>query len=175
MRRLLALIGCLAVFDVAAQASGGCNDFRWDVTAERALFATASGAQVQAGKVASLAPDLLVGELFEVALHPQESVQLAVPPSKAMLPDGVYAGLLRLRIPSAGSYRIALDNGAWIDVVNGDQSINSSEFSGAATCTRPAKIVVFDLPVSDALWLQISAATSERVSVTVVPHNNDAN
>jgi len=175
MRRLLALIGCLAVFDVAAQASGGCNDFRWDVTAERALFATASGAQVQAGKVASSAPDLLVGELFEVTLHPQESVQLAVPPSKAMLPDGVYAGLLRLRIPAAGSYRIALDNGAWIDVVNGDRSINSSEFSGAATCTRPAKIVVFDLAVSDVLWLQISAATSERVSVTVVPHSNDAN
>lgn len=175
MRRLLALIGCLAVFDVAAQAAGGCNDFRWDVSAERALFATASGAQIQAGKVASSAPDILVGELFEVALHPQESVQLAAPPSKAMLPDGLFSGLLRLRIPAAGRYRIAINERAWVDVVDAARVISSSEFSGVANCKRPAKVVVFDLPVSDAMWLQISAATSERVSVTVVPHSNDAN
>ena len=172
MRRLFALIGCLAVFDVAAQASGGCNDFRWDVSAERALFASALGAQVRAGTRTSAAPDVLVGELFEVALHTQESVQLAAPPSKAMLPDGLFSGLLRLRIPAAGRYRIAINERAWIDVVDATRVISSSEFSGAANCTQPAKIVLYDLPASDALWLQISAASSERVSLTVVPHND---
>lgn len=174
MRGLFAILLWLFSMDAAAQASGGCYDFRWDVATERALFMTAHGTGVAAGRVTSTAPDVLVGELFEVALHPQESVQLAAPASKVMLPDGLFAGLLRLRIPAAGRYRVAVDERAWIDVVDAARVISSSEFSGAATSTKPTKIVLFDLPSSDSLWLQISGATSGRVNVTIVPHP-DAN
>lgn len=174
MRGLFAILLWLFSMDAAAQASGGCNDFRWDVATERALFLTAHGAEVSAGRVTSAAPDVLVGELFEVALHPQETVQLAAPPSKVMLADGMFSGLLHLRIPAAGRYRIAVDERAWIDVIDAERVISSSEFSGAATCTKPAKIVLFDLPSSESLWLQISGAASARVNVTVVPHP-DAN
>ncbi|MBN8426162.1 MAG: hypothetical protein J0L65_01715 [Xanthomonadales bacterium] len=170
MRSLFAFVLWLLAVDALAQASGGCDDFRWDVATERALFSTAHGTHVVSGSVASAAPDVLVGELFEVALYPQESVQLAAPPSKVMLADGLFSGLLRLRIPAAGRYRIALDSGAWIYVVNGADSINPCEFSGAETCTKPSKIVLFDLPSSESLWLQISGATSARVNVTIVPH-----
>lgn len=170
MRSLFAFVLWLLAVDALAQASGGCDDVRWDVATERALFMTAHGTGVAAGQVTSAAPGVLVGELLEVALHPQESVQLAAPPSKVMLADGLFAGLLRLRIPAAGRYRIAVDERAWIDVVDAARVINSSEFSGAATCTKPAKIVLFDLPSSESLWLQISGATSARVNVTIVPH-----
>lgn len=174
MRSLFAFVLWLLAVDALAQASGGCDDVRWDVATERALFMTAHGTGVVAGQVTSAAPGVLVGELFEVALHPQESVQLAAPPSKVMLPDGLFSGLLHLRIPAAGRYRIAVDERAWIDVVDAARVISSSEFSGAATCTKPAKIVLFDLPSSESLWLQISGATSARVNVTIVPHP-DAN
>ncbi|MBK9494080.1 MAG: hypothetical protein IT475_10560 [Aquimonas sp.] len=162
----------LCFADVMAQTSGGCDDFRWDVARERALFASAEGLPLQAGSDAAEAPDLLAGELYEVVLQAQEDVQLVVPPSKAMLAEGTYAGVLRLRIPAAGRYRIALDSGAWMDVVDAGSVINSSEFSGALTCTKPAKIVLYDLPQNATLYLQLTGSASDRVRVSVVPHND---
>ena len=81
---------------------------------------------------------------------------------------GAQAGIVRLAITHAGRYRISLDEPFWVDVVTGSQMLNSQDFQGVPGCNAPHKIVEFDLPAGNELWLQISGAISAtlRLSVT---------
>lgn len=151
-----------------AAAQDPCAGFKWDVAAERALFAKSPEA-VTAGKDAPSAPAVQVARLYELALAPQDAVKFAVPPGKKGLADGAFAGLVHFKVPAAGAYRVSLDHGFWIDVVARGELVSSTDFTGAHGCNGPQKIVQYTLPAGDDLVLQLSGATKDRVRFTLTP------
>jgi hypothetical protein len=151
----------------SAHAADACEGFSWDVHQERSVFATTAQA-LPAGRAPAAAPGLLPNHLYELSLSPQDQVSFAVPPGKRTLADGAFAGLAHVHIAQPGSYRVALNEGFWIDLISADKPLTSSDFTGQPHCNAPRKIVQFVLPAGD-LVLQVSGAASASVRVAIVP------
>jgi hypothetical protein len=158
----------LSCATVAVAADDPCTGSKWDLKQERALF-VGPAETITAGHDAASAPAMKTGKLYELSLAPQDSVKFVSPPGKKALPDGAFAGLVHLQVPAAGSYRISLDAGFWIDVVSHNAVIESTDFTGMSGCNAPRKIVLFNLPASDDLVLQLSGVPKDRVRVTLTP------
>ncbi|HEX4051411.1 MAG TPA: hypothetical protein VHY19_11090 [Steroidobacteraceae bacterium] len=164
----VAVLCALTAGQALAQASG-CHDFAWDVHQERSLFAGQPQA-VQGGTTAAATPTVRTDRFYQVQLAPQPQVKFVTPPGKVMLTDGAYGGMVKFRVPHSGSYRVSLDAPFWIDVVADGKLLSTQDFSGSR-CAGPHKMVVFDMPAGQELWLQISGArrAQAQVSVTEAP------
>jgi hypothetical protein len=158
---------------VAAAADDPCTASKWNLTREHALFSEAAQSAA-AGRDAASAPDMKAGRLYELSLSPQDGVKFVVPPGKKAPPDGAFAGLIRLQVPAAGTYRISLDQGFWIDVIDHQQIIEATDFAGLHGCAAPRKIVLYKLPAGKDLVLQLSGAAKDRVRVTLTPSSAPA-
>jgi hypothetical protein len=163
-----ALICSVAAAQAWAQAPA-CRDFSWDVHQERALFAR-QPQTVQGGSTADATPTVRTDRFYQVQLAPQPQVKFVTPPSKVMLADGAYAGMVKFRVPRSGSYRVSLDAPFWIDIVADGKPLATQDFSGSR-CAGPHKIVIFNMLAGQDLWLQISGARSAQAhfSVTAAP------
>ena len=135
-----------------------CVDFKWDVAQERALFAGrrrraagGSGSKVRAGAACRIT-------LYELQLAKQEQVSFAAAPGKKKPARRPYGGLVNLKIPASGSYRVAIDMPFWIDVVSNGALVAANDFQGQHGCSSPHKIVQFDLPGTRPFFLQLSNA-----------------
>jgi hypothetical protein len=162
-----AVILAAAVASLPAWAQGqACHDFAWDVHQERALF-SGPAHSVQGGTAAAAAPTVRPDRLYAVQLAPQPQVKYVTAPGKVMLADGAYGGMVKFRVPHSGSYRVALDAPFWIDVVADGKLLGTEDFSGQRGCANPRKIVVFQMPAGQELWLQISGAHRAQAEFTL--------
>jgi hypothetical protein len=144
-----------------------CSGYKWDVTAERALFA-ASPKSVAAGKDRASAAHAVANQLFTVALHPLNEVSFPVTPGRAP-PSGSFAGLIALTVPVPGKYRISVDAPMWIDVAGGAILAPVLDYEGLHECSAPRKVVVFDLQGGPDWTLELSAADRSTVRLAVTP------
>jgi hypothetical protein len=144
-----------------------CSGYKWDVTAERALFA-ASPKAVAAGKDRASAGPVVADQLFTVALHPLSEVSFPVTPGRTP-PSGSFGGLVALTVPTAGKYRISVDLPLWIDVAGGAILAPVLDYEGLHDCSAPRKVVVFDLQGGTDWTLQLSAADRVAVRLAVTP------
>ncbi len=164
--------GLLLASGLASPAFAGdpCLDFKWNLTAERALFAGEAKA-LAVGASSAAAPLIEIGQLYQLALAEQQQVVFAAAPGKKMLADGASAGLVRFKLSAAGAYRVSLSRGIWIDVIASGQAIPSTDFGGAPGCETPRKLVLYSLPANTELLLQLSGAADAdvRVAITAVP------
>jgi hypothetical protein len=151
-----------------ALADEACLDFKWDVSKERALFAEPPAAAV-AGKNPASAPSVVPNRLYAVRLAVQDQVAFSVAPGRKAPASPAYAGLLTLKIPAPGSYRIAVDLPFWIDVVSNGALVAAKDYQGQHACGAPHKIVEFDLVGVQPFALQISNAATDSVLLTVTP------
>ena len=147
-----------------ALADEPCTPMKWDVARERALF-SGTPRPVAASQEASAAPQLVPDALYELALKPQQQVALSVPPGKKARTDGVFAGLARLHVTAAGTYRISLAAAGWIDVVGATGPLAAADHAGGG-CEAPHKVVQFELPAGD-LLLQLSSVADPRIRLTL--------
>jgi hypothetical protein len=137
----------------------GCGHFKWSLDHEKTLLAApvdiTSGA---AGKLAN-------GE--NLKLVPQATAKLPQDPSRpAKFPDS-YAGFVTLPAPaSAGTYRITIAHGAWIDVVQDGHVLKSTDHTGAVGCDGLAKSLKFDLAATP-FTVEISSSTVPSVALVV--------
>jgi len=159
------LLVVLTCHPARAYATDPCAEFAWDVGHERALFAT-TPETVAAGTSAESAPLLAVERLYRLTLTPQERVDFAVAPERKRSGDAPYAGLARLHIAVAGTYRLALSRPYWVDIVQSGSLISSSGFTGSHGCEAPRKIVQYTLAAGDFV-LQVSGAGSADVGLTL--------
>jgi hypothetical protein len=155
-----------ALLSGIAQAQDGCAGFGSQYAHELSLFQT-EAAPLVAGHDAGSAPLLEPDRLYELRLAPQAQLSFAAKPGKTMLADGASAGLVRMRVPSAGRYRVAISGAYWIDVVDAGKPIVSVDFLGRQGCDQPHKIVIYDLPAQRELVLQLSGGIGERVRLAV--------
>jgi hypothetical protein len=150
-----------------AQAADPCDGFTWNVSHERALFAS-SATELTAGSDSASAPLLAPERLYTLQLRPLGQVTFVTTPGKKGGSDGGYAGVAALVITQPGSYRIALDVPLWVDVVADGGLMANKGFQGASGCSAPHKIVEFEFPVARQVMLQFSGttATSVRIGIT---------
>ena len=165
----LAMTALFGVLAHPSYAQDPCAAFKWNVAQERALFAGAPE-RLAAGPDRGSAPQLLPDHLYGLSLLPQERISLSVPLGRKAQFDGAFGGLARLHVPRAGTYRIALDQPGWIDVVGEHGVIPSSDFAGGSACNAPHKLVQFELPAGE-LLLQLSgvATAAIKLTLTLVP------
>jgi hypothetical protein len=165
----LALSAALALVSAAAVAdSDPCEGYKWDVSRERALFA-GQAQPLRAGKDTATAPTLESSHLYAVELAATSQVTFAVAPGKASPAEGTYAGVLNLRVPAPGKYRVAIDEALWVDVVSNGRLLSPADYEGVHGCSAPRKIVVFTLDGKDGWILQVSGADHAAVRVSVTP------
>lgn len=162
------LLGSLLLAS-APHAASPCDGFTWDVEVERALFA-GEVLPVIAGSSVAAAPIVSAGHLYQVSLPAVERVVFAAAPARKGPAEGARAGLLVVRLPSSGRYRISLDSPAWIDIASDGALLPAEAYQGAHGCSTPRKIVEFLLPAGDSV-IEISGTTDDRLrlGLTISP------
>jgi hypothetical protein len=154
----------------ALAAEDPCAGFSWDVGHERAVFATAPEVMAAADGPALLrsSREVSVDRLYGLKLLRQTSVTYVIAPGRAAAPEAAYGGLVHLRVPSTGVWRISLDAKLWVDVLADGAAIQSGDYQGRPGCSAPHKIVEFTLPAGKSLTVQLSgdAASTVRFAVT---------
>jgi hypothetical protein len=131
-----------------------------------ALAPWATPAPLAAGAQAPHAPALTLGQAAQVDLLPTPQVQYPLQPEK---PGGSvsHGGLLLLDVPSAGTYRIALGSGAWLDVVGADGAQRSIAHGHGPACSGIRKMVDFTLQPGR-YTVQISANGPAQIRVLAI-------
>jgi hypothetical protein len=162
-RIFLVLSALLIASPALAQEPVGCDKFKWSVERERALLANPS--HIASG-----------GELLQplatavtVTLVPIAEAKLPFTPSSPPKSPDTNAGFIRVpTIPNAGTYRITVSHGAWIDAVQDGQELKAVAFSGVAGCDGIAKSVKFEMAAAP-LLIQLSGTTASAVAIVVTP------
>lgn len=171
MRALLPLLTLALLLFGATQRSlaqtDPCSGYKWDVSAERALFAMPAKTAA-AGKDRASAAPVVPSQHYTVTLLPVTGVSFPAAPGRTP-PSGSFAGIVALTIPTVGKYRVAVDVPLWIDVVGGTTVAPVLDYEGQHECSAPRKVVVFDLEGRTDWALQLSAADRVMVRLTVTP------
>ena len=109
---------------------------------------------------------LAPGQAVDARLHPTRDVAYVTQPEK---PGGsvAHGGLLRLRIPAAGTYRVVLGSAAWIDVLKDGRSVASSAHAPGPACSTARKTVEFSLVRGDYV-LQVSANADPTLAILIL-------
>ena len=110
-------------------------------------------AATQASRVRGAA--LVIGQGVNATLAPTPNVRYVVRPEK---PGGSvsFGGLFAFTVQQAGTYRVALGSGAWIDVLKNGKAVTSTAHGHGPDCTGIRKMV--DFPLTPGRYtLQIAA------------------
>jgi hypothetical protein len=161
MRRLwLAAVALLMAMPVLAQEPVGCDKFKWPLDKERALLAAATAAS--SGSEAKP-----IDTAVKIALLPYADAKLPVTPERVPKSPDSNAGYLRVSgVPKAGTYRITLSEGAWIEVIENGHAVKSAAFSGATGCDGVRKSVKFELSGGPFI-IELSGTKAQSVGVVV--------
>ncbi len=118
------------------------------------------------GANSGAAGKLVVGHAYSAALSASPAVTYAVPPGKPAA-AGSFAGLFTLTVDTAGTYSIALSEGAWIDVAPaGGAALAPVSHGHGPDCTSIHKVVDFALQPG-VYVVQVSAAPKSPVVIAV--------
>ena len=107
------------------------------------------------------------GGALEVQLVPQAEVAILLEP-RGEEPEGSTAATLPLRIEHGGTYRITLDQPAWIDVVGNGTALVSTGHGHAPDCSGIRKFVDFEIGPGD-YEIQLSGASITSLLLMIVP------
>lgn len=110
---------------------------------------------------------LQIGQAADLALLPTPEVRFPVRPDN---PGGSvsHGGLATVHVEQAGTYRVALGSGAWIDLVRGGKALASIGHGHGPDCTGIRKMVDFPLDPGDYV-LQIAASGKPEIAVMIIP------
>lgn len=84
------------------------------------------------------------GQAAIIGLHPARDVHFAAAPERQS-DSSSFSGMVMLDVRKAGTYRISLSSGAWIDVVKDGEVVDSTSHNPGAECSPFRKIVSFPL------------------------------
>ncbi|MDB5681844.1 MAG: homogentisate 1,2-dioxygenase [Sphingomonas bacterium] len=110
---------------------------------------------------------IAVGQGTGLMLQPVDKVAFALAPGRPAK-SGSFGGVYQFNIATAGTYRIALQAGAWIDVVRDGKSLESIAHTEGPACSGIRKIVDFTL-APGRYALQLSGAKEAPMRLLIVP------
>lgn len=156
---LLALLASPAAAQTAADL--GCAATRPALPTDLAAWndQTPVSAGVKPGDGATVE----IGKAALVSLHPAKHLGFT-PPAKATADAN--GGTLAVAILKAGTYRVALGGGAWIDLVRDGKPVAAKAHGHAAKCSGIAKIVDFAL-VPGNYTVQLSGSAADTIGVLI--------
>lgn len=108
-----------------------------------------------------------VGDGTGLRLQPVEKVAFAPPPSRAPKP-GTFGGVYTVNVTTAGTYRVALEKGVWIDLVRDGKTLQSVGHTEGAPCSTIRKIVDFTL-TPGRYTIQLSGAKEAPMRILIAP------
>lgn len=108
---------------------------------------------------------LAIGKGVDARLAHTNEVHYAMQPEK---PGGSvsYGGLFSFTVSEAGTYRVALGSGAWIDLVKDGAAVRSTSHGHGPECSGVRKMVDFALTPGTYV-LQLSANGSETLPLLI--------
>jgi hypothetical protein len=110
-----------------------------------------------------------------VNLLPQSAVAFRRAPERRQESSDRYGGMLVLRVPVDGSYRIGTSTAAWVDVLaSTGAAVRPAKFEMQTACKDVFKTVVFPLRADEVYTLQLSASRTQALPVYVVPHTRES-
>ena len=159
VRSLRFSLMALAVL-TAVPAFAACDDPAWDTETVMARLAEA----VPSAEGRAL--DRSAGEGLSVALVSVSDVRFDVPPERPARNPDPRGAVLHFDAGAAGTYRVALSERAWIDVVQDGTYLAPVAFVDFTDCPDLHKIVAFDIEAGP-FTLQLSDATAASVSIAL--------
>lgn len=159
-----ALTAVLAAAPALAQEPVGCDKFKWPLDRERALLTAPDARMVASG--AEIGPP--VDRAVKITLGPPADVRLPMPPGRAPRTDSKAGFVTVAGLQQAGSYRITLSAGGWLDVVQNSRFVKSGAFSGALGCEGVRKSVTFALEAAPFV-VQVSGVRADAVGMVITP------
>lgn len=176
MKELLSRSHFLRLLPVAVIAATGfqaaawaetCTGFKWSVESEIKLMAAPeTEAVASGGQIASIP-----SKAIELKLEPAPSVKFpqASGIKKQAIPQSSFAGWFSIgEIGKPGLYQVTIPNHAWIDVVQNDDLVQSTAFSGDRDCKTVRKSVQFELGAGPAT-VQIGGVSEASMKLTIRP------
>jgi len=159
IRKLVTMLGALSlVLPFASQAQVAAPACTSEVKAE--------GPLAPWNEPVKLAADhLVLGQAAMVNLRPTPEVRYALTPERDA-DDKPFGGVFTLTISEAGTYRVALATGGWIDVVGGGKAVVSRSHAHGPACTTIRKMVDFQL-MPGTYTVQIAANPTPQTTVLV--------
>lgn len=88
--------------------------------------------------------EIHVGQAVRATLRATSGIHYIAPPEKPGDPAS-HGGLFSFSIKEAGTYRVALGSGAWVDVLSGKTAIQSTGHGHGPECSGIRKMVDFPL------------------------------
>jgi hypothetical protein len=162
-RWLLAVALAAGSDSAAAQEGSGCGGFRWSLDHERAALIRADKSSLANG--GALPYDVAM----TLELAPFSAAGLSKAPERAPKSSQSFAGHFTIAAPTKpGVYKITISSESWIDVLDGDNYLHPTAFTGATGCEGARKSVKFDLPARP-LGIQFSGVKDDRIVVVVSP------
>jgi hypothetical protein len=163
-RWLLAAALAAAPGFAAAEEGSGCGAFRWSLDHERAALIRPDKPSLAIG--GALAYDVAM----TLDLAPLSAAGLPKAPERAPKPPQSFAGHFTIPAPpKPGVYKLTISSESWIDVLDGDDYLHPTAFTGARECDGARKSVKFDLPARP-LAIQFSGVRDSKISVIVSPN-----
>jgi molybdate transport system substrate-binding protein len=120
-------------------------------------------AQAARGPAAAVTP---ATERFDVTLHPLEHVSLPAKPAEPE-PASSFAGLLPVSVPRDGVYRISLSTHLWLEVLDGETTLQRIRLEPRLHCGTVQKSLGYPLKAGVTYWLQLSGNTTQEVHVVI--------
>lgn len=111
------------------------------------------------------AATLGIGSAADATLKSTGEIRYVMRPEK---PGGSvsYGGLFAFTVEQAGTYRVALGSGAWVDVLKGRSAVTSTAHGHGPDCSGIRKMV--DFPLTPGRYtLQIAANGEPAVSLMI--------
>jgi hypothetical protein len=105
------------------------------------------------------------GKNIALTLEPIDSVTFPLPLVRKPA-AGTFGGVYHVTIATAGTYRVVLQNGAWIDLVRDGKSLTSVGHMEGAPCSGIRKIVDFALQPGT-YTVQVSGAKTAQMRILI--------
>lgn len=154
-----------------AQMQGDCADYHLDVARERALARTPGVALAAAASAQAPMEPVPLEQKVAVNLLPQGQVTFRRAPERRGESSDRYGGMLVLRVPADGAYRIGTSTAAWLDVLTSTGiALRPSKFEMQKACKDVFKTVVFALRADEVYTLQVSASHTQVLPMYVLAH-----
>ena len=164
--RALSSLAALTVIGLPGIASAEtCTGFQWSVETELGWAAAVDAQTVEmGGKI-----DSISNKAIDVALQPAPTVKLpaASDIKKQAISKDSFSGWFSIgSVAKAGLYQITISNHAWIDIVQNNELVQSTAFSGDKNCKTLRKSVQYELSEGPAI-VQISGSPDKTMRLTI--------
>jgi len=114
----------------------------------------------------SMTADVIApGKNIALTLEPIDSVTFPLPLQRKPA-AGTFGGVYHVTVATAGTYRVALQNSAWIDLVRDGKSLTSVGHMEGMPCSGIRKIVDFDLQPGTYV-VQLSNAKTAQIRILI--------